>query len=1500
MFRKLTICSLILVMTVFCSLGQAITHNVAVGESINTAIAGAAAGDTVSVAEGVFTELVTVGVDVVLMGAGPDLTIIQGQEVDPVVNPDLATTLANHVVTITGAAKVQDLTVRHGTYGSSNGSGISTSGDGAHLFNLHVTKNLINAAKKGAGILLDGQNNLVESCTIDSNECISRGGSGLFAAQRNGHQIINTTITNNIGTDGALEFWGNSDQTAEIINCTISGNEGGGLLISERRAGVTGYIKNNIIANNTVYDVLVTHKVEGVNTADLVGDNNIIGDSTGLTIELGSYSNIYGTTDLNLATILADNSTQYGTQTLALNPGSIAIDAGDATAINGVDVPLNDQRGYPRISPIDIGAFEYGADGAGVLVISAPNGGEIWLQGTAHDITWSSDNVTNAKLEYSTDAGATWVEIAASVDASLGTYAWTLPIADSPTCLVKITDVDDATVSDESDAAFSIVSPYVTLTAPNGGEEWQVGMDYEITWDYGFISNVQIEYTSDGSTWTELAATVDATLGTYTWTIPNDLSAICSVRLTVVENGTVSDASDAVFSIVLPVISIADARADANADLVPDNLGNLVHVIGVVTSPDYGGYYRAYHIGDETAGIVLHASGTDLELRVGDEVEVFGEVSQYNGLTQLEVTAADVTVLSTHNARTATLITLDQLGEATEGSFVKVDDVYLVEPGLWPAHGDSESLDLTDGTNTVTLRIDSDTHLDGWYPPQGLMSIRGVVSQYDSSDPRDGGYQLMGTLRHDFVDMGAGGNEIEVAAGMYAISNALATAGARDILVLTTDGGLYTDTTFIVNKPITIKAADGLLEKPVLEFAYGEGDTTENLIRAWADLTLEGLVLGQPDLTTATDTMGIFVVYSDTLMDWGQPGINNLVVNDCDFRNADKAIRQQFLENTSDGTTLDTLSITNSTFSNFLLARPLDFTGDSNNPSEIYTIPAASYVLIEDCSFRNMILPIRIANYDDGSRPSLVTINHCTFYNTANNHCMKIFGSDEGSFVGNLIFSNVQRWNVTKNIVDPIDAYPDSLHYSGWFNFDSRNNDMVAAASNCIGVADPMFADPLAGDFRLAVGSAYIGAASDGDNIGDRNWGTFVSNTAPVITDIPAQFTGEDTILVVPIVVVDAEGDALQYSATSDEANVVPSFLVDAMLTLTPAANWSGSANISVVVSDGVLADTANFVLVVGPIDDLPVVVSPFADVMVDEDAADLTIGDLDTVFVDVDESLGFEGVSLNEDLVTANITDGVVTLHFVANAWGSTEVVFIASNPVTRETASDTMMVTVNAINDAPTDFALNTPEDATTVTITAASLGDTLWFTWTDLIDVDGDELEVTLDGSEALGFLSTDVMFMGDSAAYITYSALADALPDNGVVSGSWTLSISDNISDPVGASNGPLSLSIDATAVGLHASGMIPDEFVLEANYPNPFNPATTLSFGIPEASQVVLSIYDLKGRMVSTIVNDNKEAGYHTAIWNGTNQNGQPVGAGMYIYRIQAGSFGQARKMILLK
>ena len=84
------------------------------------------------------------------------------------------------------------------------------------------------------------------------------------------------------------------------------------------------------------------------------------------------------------------------------------------------------------------------------------------------------------------------------------------------------------------------------------------------------------------------------------------------------------------------------------------------------------------------------------------------------------------------------------------------------------------------------------------------------------------------------------------------------------------------------------------------------------------------------------------------------------------------------------------------------------------------------------------------------------------------------------------------------------------------------------------------------------------------------------------------------------------------------------------------------------------------------------------------------------------------------------------------------------------------------------------------------------------------------------------------------------------------------------------------------------------------HPNPFNPVTTLRYDLPEQGFVTITIYDMLGREIRTLVNTTQDAGFKSVIWNATNDYGKPVSAGVYLYKIQAGEFVQTKKMVLLK
>jgi len=196
------------------------------------------------------------------------------------------------------------------------------------------------------------------------------------------------------------------------------------------------------------------------------------------------------------------------------------------------------------------------------IAVASPNGGESWLVGSSHNITWTSTGtVGNVKIEYSTNSGTGWTVVITST-ANTGSCAWTVPNALSTTCLVRVSEALTGTPADVSDAVFAIVIPsWVSVTSPNGGESWLVGSSHNITWTTtGTVGNLKIEYSTDnGTSYSSIVAST-ANTGSYGWTVPNAPSTTCLVRVSDALIGTLTDMSDAIFSIVFAAPRIALSR----------------------------------------------------------------------------------------------------------------------------------------------------------------------------------------------------------------------------------------------------------------------------------------------------------------------------------------------------------------------------------------------------------------------------------------------------------------------------------------------------------------------------------------------------------------------------------------------------------------------------------------------------------------------------------------------------------------------------------------------------------------------------------------------------------------------------------------------------------------------------------------------------------------------------------------------------------------------------
>ena len=111
----------------------------------------------------------------------------------------------------------------------------------------------------------------------------------------------------------------------------------------------------------------------------------------------------------------------------------------------------------------------------------------------------------------------------------------------------------------------------------------------------------------------------------------------------------------------------------------------------------------------------------------------------------------------------------------------------------------------------------------------------------------------------------------------------------------------------------------------------------------------------------------------------------------------------------------------------------------------------------------------------------------------------------------------------------------------------------------------------------------------------------------------------------------------------------------------------------------------------------------------------------------------------------------------------------------------------------------------------------------------------------------------------------------------------------------------NISFYSNSVGVdNRNETFPQGFALEQNFPNPFNPTTTLRFDLPEVSDATVTIFNMLGQKVRVFNMNDTPAGYHSIKWNATNDYGDPIGAGVYLYQLRANQFVKTRKMVLLK
>ena len=220
---------------------------------------------------------------------------------------------------------------------------------------------------------------------------------------------------------------------------------------------------------------------------------------------------------------------------------------------------------------------------------------------------------------------------------------------------------------------------------------------------------------------------------------------------------------------------------------------------------------------------------------------------------------------------------------------------------------------------------------------------------------------------------------------------------------------------------------------------------------------------------------------------------------------------------------------------------------------------------------------------------------------------------------------------------------------------------------------------------------------------------------------------------------------------------------------------------------------------------------------------------------------------------------------------------------------------------NFSPTDFSLIEPSNDSEIMIDASNVDNgSITFSWEESTDENDDILMYLMrTTSNEIGNHDIDTSATSFS---VSYADMIEDMTENNVTVATieWTVHVTDGI-DTVEANNAPFTITIDGGwAMNASAEALIPEVFALHQNYPNPFNPVTTLRYDLPENNLVNITIYDMMGREVKTLVNQTQDAGYRAVIWDATNDYGKPVSAGIYLYQIQAGEYISTKKMVLLK
>ncbi len=1104
------------------------------------------------------------------------------------------------------------------------------------------------------------------------------------------------------------------------------------------------------------------------------------------------------------------------------------------------------------------------------VTVTSPNGGESWIFGTSESITWTATNVANVSIEYSNNGGAGWTVITSSVSASTGSYPWSVPNTPSTSCLVRITDTTNPTVTDQSNGTFTIVGPEITVS-PTSVAIGNVPVGDNNTGSFTITNEgnpdlVVSNISSDNSVFTvnPSSATIapgDSQVVTVTFSPITSGSQGATITVTSNDNnegtvnvsasgmGTAPEITVAPTTIAIGSVAVGSSnsgsftmRNDGDDDLVVSNISSNNGVFTVnpssatITPSDSQVVtvtFSPTSTGSDSATITVTSNDSD-EGTVNVNTSGTGIAPE---ITVAPLSLAIGSVLVGSNNSGSFTITNEGNADLVVSNINSNNGVFTVNPSSATiASADSQVVTVTfspttTGSQSATITVTSNDSDEGTVNVNA--SGTGVAPEITVSP-----------LSIDIGDVLVGGSDWET----FTITN----EGSTDLVVsdISSNNGVFTVSPFSTtitpgnNQVVTVTFSPTASGSESATITVTSNDSDEGTVNVSASGT--GVV---PQLTLSSPNGGeVWIMGTTRNITWNSAYISNVRL---EYSNNGGANWTEIISSVSASTGSYSWTIPDDPSTNCLVKitniSDTLITDESNNS---FTLRLPSSVMV--------ISPNGTENWTAGN---VETITWAKAYVDS----VKIeYSTDGGS-----------SWT---NIVSSISA---SLLSYSWTIPNTPSSTCLVKITD---TSDALVTDQSNGNFTiLPPPSVTVTYPNGGEEfIGNISYNILwtYTNVANVRIEYSLNSGSNWTTI------TETAASAGSYSWTVPDISLSTCLV---KITDTSDASVTDQSNSTFTISEnGVWGDIDNNdnVDVVDALKISTYEIEPLNEALAPIEIYILRRGDVDASSqINIVDALICASYELNPD--NPNLPPRVGnSIALVAKASP-----FVSTLSKYRAIPSIDVHPAENGEYSIATSIRTDNPE----VTIGAASIR----------IKWDANKYHYR-------GLDSTQENLVINNKLAHTGELLMARIEVNGENPFDFPLirlqpygeNVSDYLTFEILNASAAESFETPYTENGLSIRASIgnsvPTHFELKQNIPNPFNPSTSIHFAVSKPAHIQLFVYNIQGQKIKTLVDRFEKAGVYKVVWDATDENGDLVGSGIYIYQLSTTDFRAQKSMLLLR